>query len=382
MAKVRDRLGASVLGAHIDAVGWGECLERILAWAARAESRYVCLCNVHSVVTARRDPGFRDVVNGADLALPDGAPVAWRLRAHGFRVQQRITGSELMWKCCARAAGEGLPVFLYGGREETLRRLSARLTREFPRIRIAGCYAPPFRPLTPGEEAQVAEAINDSGTRIVFVALGCPRQETWMAAHRGTIRGVMIGVGAAFDWYAGVNRRAPRWMQEAGLEWLHRLASEPRRLWRRYLVTNTLYIGHLAAEAVGGGRPAVVAGPHAAQDRQPGGVPDAGISIVKQAEVDMKIQPVVLCGGSGTRLWPLSREHHPKQLLDLVSGEAGLPQPAESRRVAWSGSKEDRVPSRLCRRRLRREGDTHGHPALLSPGQGHGQAGENGDELF
>lgn len=254
MATGHDRAGASVLGSHIDAVGWGDCLDRIFAWAARRESRYVCMCNVHSVVTARRDRAFGEVINAADLAPPDGAPVAWRLRALGYPRQQRICGPELMWKCCGRAAAERLPVFLYGGTANVLRRLSARLAREFPRMKIAGCYAPPFRDLTPEEDALVVRAINESGAAIVLVALGCPKQEAWIAGHRGRIRAVMIGVGAAFNFFAGVTARAPGWMRDAGLEWLHRLATEPRRLWRRYLVTNTLFIAYLAAEIAGGGR--------------------------------------------------------------------------------------------------------------------------------
>jgi|SRR5882672_1137819 len=257
MANGQDRVYASVLGSHIDAVGWGDCLDRIIGWASKRESRYVCMCNVHSVVTARRDSGFGAVINDADLAAPDGAPVAWRLRALGYAGQQRINGPDLMWKCCARAAAEGLPVFLYGGTAVLLWRLSTRIQRYIPRLKIAGCYAPPFRPLTPAEDAEVACTIEDSGARIVLVALGCPKQEAWAAAHRGRIHAVMIAVGAAFDFHAGVTTRAPHWMREVGLEWLHRLATEPRRLWRRYLVTNTLFVAYLIAEAFRGGRRSV-----------------------------------------------------------------------------------------------------------------------------
>jgi len=156
----------------------------------------------------------------------------------------------LMWKSCARAAGSGVSIFLYGSGPETLRRLSARLVHEFPRLTIAGCYSPPFRPLTPGEDTEGVKAINDSGAGIVFVSLGCPKQETWMAEHRGRISAVMVGVGAAFEFHAGTMKRAPRWMQDVGLEWLHRLMSEPRRLWRRYFVTNSLFLAFLAVESL------------------------------------------------------------------------------------------------------------------------------------
>jgi N-acetylglucosaminyldiphosphoundecaprenol N-acetyl-beta-D-mannosaminyltransferase len=246
-----DRTGAHVVGAYIDAVDCGDCLNRIFEWVARRESRYICLCNAHSVVTARRDPGFGRTLNEADLAVPDGAPVAWRLGALGYPGQPRVSGSELMWKCCARAAGSGVSVFLYGSRPETLRRLSARLIHEYPRLKIAGCYSPPFRDLTSAEDVQVVDAINDSGAGLVFVSLGCPKQETWMAGHRGRVHAAMMGVGAAFEFHAGTAKRAPRWMQNMGLEWLHRLASEPQRLWRRYFVTNTLFLAFLLAESLG-----------------------------------------------------------------------------------------------------------------------------------
>lgn len=256
MQNSSDRSGAHVVGAYIDAVDRAGCLERIFGWARRHESRYACLCNVHSVVTARRDPAFRRAIGDADLAVPDGAPVAWRLRALGFAGQSRVSGPDLMWSCCARAEAECVPVFLVGGGPETLRRLSAHLANEFPRLEVAGCYAPPFRPLTVEEDRQLTTAITDSGAGIVFVALGCPKQEQWMADHRGRIPAVMIGLGAAFDFHAGTIRRAPTWMQDAGLEWLHRLLSEPRRLWRRYLVTNTLFCAYLLAEMLGGRRAA------------------------------------------------------------------------------------------------------------------------------
>lgn len=251
---IRRKSGATVLGSHIDAVEWNECLDRIVQWAFSRESRYVCMCNVHVAVTARREPGFRRIVNQADLATPDGAPIAWCLRRLGFPSQQRINGPDLMWRCCARAAQEGLSVFLYGSSQEILEPLSARLAREFPGLRLAGYYSPPFRDLTAEEDAHAVRLIENSGAHIVFVALGCPKQEAWMAGHRDRIRAVMIGVGAAFPYHAGVLPRAPHWMQEAGLEWLHRLLSEPRRLWRRYLVTNTLFCTYLIGEFLGAHR--------------------------------------------------------------------------------------------------------------------------------
>lgn len=236
------RTTALILGVPIDALDWSDAINRIRQWACNRESRYVCICNVHSVVTASGDSQFRSVIGEADMATPDGKPVAWMLRQLGFSDQQRINGPDLMWKYCEQAAQSGEAIFLYGGTEETLALLQRRLAQALPGLRIAGAVSPPFRALSEAEDAMDVERINASGAGTVWVSLGCPKQEKWMAEHRGRINAVMIGVGAAFDYHAGTITRAPRWMQDWGLEWLHRLASEPRRLWRRYLVTNTLFI--------------------------------------------------------------------------------------------------------------------------------------------
>lgn len=236
------KAGHKVLTAFIDAVTWPEALVRISAWAANRESRYVCICNAHSVVTAGQDAAVGTAVAQADMVTPDGAPVAWMMRKQGFASQQRINGPDLMWKYCAQAAQRNESIYLYGGAPETLVILQAKLAQAFPGLVVAGAYSPPFRAITAEEDAHAVAHINDSGAGTVWVGLGCPKQELWMAAHRGRINAVMVGVGAAFDYHAGTIQRAPLWMQNAGLEWLHRLASEPRRLWKRYLVTNTLFV--------------------------------------------------------------------------------------------------------------------------------------------
>ncbi len=230
------------MGSPIDVIGWDEALSRTLAWGQARESRYVCVCNVHSVVTARGDPEFRRVVAAADMATPDGAPIAWMLRRLGYIKQQRINGPDLMWRYLADAARAGVSVYLYGSTQETLARLQGAINEQFPELKLAGLASPPFRDLTAEEDAADVRAINDSGAGVVFVGLGCPKQELWMARHRGRVKAVMIGVGAAFDYHSGSLKRAPRWMQRIGLEWLHRLSSDPRRLWRRYLVTNTVFL--------------------------------------------------------------------------------------------------------------------------------------------
>lgn len=245
------RKGASVLGSHIDALEWDEALSTIHDWAENHESKYVAICNVHSVVTAMQESQHKQVINSADMATSDGMPITWMLRKLGFPQQQRINGPDLMWKYCERIEKSGQKVFFYGSTDENLALLKAKLLEAFPTLKIAGMYSPPFRELTEAEDADIVKRLNDSCAGVVFVGLGCPRQELWMQQHRGKIKAVMIGVGAAFNYHAGTIKRAPLWMQNAGLEWLHRLAADPKRLWKRYLVTNTLFIIAATAQLLG-----------------------------------------------------------------------------------------------------------------------------------
>jgi N-acetylglucosaminyldiphosphoundecaprenol N-acetyl-beta-D-mannosaminyltransferase len=203
-------------------------------------------------VTGTQQSTFSRVLREADLVTPDGAPVAWMMRRLGVQGQQRINGPDLMWRYCEQAGQRGESIYLYGGTEATLGLLQEQLKAAFPGLVIAGVISPPFRAPTPEELASHIAAINASGAGTVWVSLGCPKQEMWMAAQRGKVRAVMIGVGAAFDYHAGTVQRAPLWMQRAGLEWLHRLVSEPRRLWRRYLVTNSLFIWGAAKQLLRG----------------------------------------------------------------------------------------------------------------------------------
>lgn len=248
------RRGARVLGAFIDAVDHDTSVRRILDWARRRESRYVCICNVHVVVTASREAAYLSVIDAADLATPDGAPVAWMMRRLGHAGQRRVAGPDLTERLCREAPAHGVTVFFLGSTEQTLSRLRAALAARFPDLIIAGMESPPFRPLTVGEDQELVKRLQRSGAGLVFVGLGCPKQEQWMAAHRGRVDAVMIGVGAAFDFLAGTVPRAPRWMQEHGLEWLHRLVSEPRRLWRRYLVTNSRFVLAAMRQLLANGR--------------------------------------------------------------------------------------------------------------------------------
>jgi len=232
----------AVIGVPIDVLSPTAAVERISQWAALGASRVVCICNVHSVVTASQDPSFNAAINGADMATPDGAPVAWMMRRLGAPRQCRVSGPDLMHDYCTAAAQRGEAIYLYGSTPETLTALTHLLPAQFPGLRIAGSWSPPFRAPTPDEDAADVERINCSGAGTVWVSLGCPKQERWMTEHRGRVNAVMIGVGAAFDFHAGKVARAPAWMRRHGLEWLHRLVSEPRRLWRRYLITNTVFL--------------------------------------------------------------------------------------------------------------------------------------------
>ena len=233
---------APVLGAQIDAVAWPQTLALIAHWAQQRESRVVCFCNAHSVVTTGRDMRFANAIQQADLALPDGAPVAWLMRRTGHPEQARISGPDVMWHCLEDAARCGCSVYFLGSRAATLEALCQTLAVKLPTLHIAGTESPPFRAITEAENSAIAERIHASGASLVFVGLGCPKQELWMDSQRGHIPAVMLGVGAAFDFHAGRFQRAPSWMRGMGLEWLHRLLTEPRRLAGRYIHTNSVFI--------------------------------------------------------------------------------------------------------------------------------------------
>jgi len=237
-----------LLGTRIDAISWEQAAGRIVRWAQSGASRMVCLCNVHSVVSARRDPALAAALALSDLNSPDGAPLAWLMRRRGWPEQQRLSGPDLMWRLLAEAERLQLPVFFLGGTAATLERLEARALAAFPQLPLAGNLSPPFRALDDEDNERIAATVHDSGARIVLVGLGCPKQEKWMASQRGRLRAVMLGVGAAFDFHAGLVTRAPLAWQRLGLEWLYRLAQEPVRLASRYLLTNTLFLLSLPRE--------------------------------------------------------------------------------------------------------------------------------------
>lgn len=239
------------VGVDLSTGSFAEHILRFAAFGAAHRSSYVCCVNSHMCVEAHRDPAFGAVVNGADFATADGMPILNRLRRKHRIAQERVAGNDIMPALMAEAERQGLGVFFYGGKKEVLETIMARAARELPRLRVSGAESPPFRDLTPAEMDEAAERINASGAHIVLVSLGCPKQEKWMAALKGKVHAIMLGMGGAFLLYAGVDSRAPKWMRDLSLEWLYRLCLEPRRLWKRYLVTNTLFVWLSATERSG-----------------------------------------------------------------------------------------------------------------------------------
>ncbi|GAB5534315.1 MAG: WecB/TagA/CpsF family glycosyltransferase [Rubricoccaceae bacterium] len=222
-----------ILGVRFHASRYEQATKLILRWALRGESRTVYCSNTHSVIEAQDDPAFHEILNTADLNTSDGVPIVWALRREGVGAE-RVYGPDLTLHVLQAAAEQGLPVAFYGSTPETLSRLRETLPELVPGIDLCAMISPPFRPLSEEEDEAFTRELVESGARIVFVGLGCPRQERWCDAHRGRIPAPMLGVGAAFDFHAGQVRQAPSLIQKMGMEWAFRLAMEPRRLWRRY----------------------------------------------------------------------------------------------------------------------------------------------------
>ena len=236
-----------VIAVDITLGSFAEHLAAVADLGAARRSSYVCCVNAHMTMEAR-DAAFAQVVNNADLATADGMPIVRSLSLLYKIKQERVAGNDLLPALLGEAERRGLSVFLYGGSEATLQLMVDRAAREYPKLRIAGTWSPPFGPLDVMDFETEAKRINDAGANIVMVSLGCPKQEHWMASMKGKVQGAMVGLGGAFLLYAGLDGRAPQWMRNASLEWLYRLVLEPRRLWKRYLVTNSLFLFHLLKE--------------------------------------------------------------------------------------------------------------------------------------
>lgn len=220
----------------------------LLAKVRDGASGYVCVANVHMLVTARRAKHLASVLRGAEVVTSDGMPLVWTLKRQGHREAERVAGPDLVPQICELSALEQVPVYFYGGTSETLEAMRERLVQRFPGVRIVGMEAPPMLPEQPEVDDELVQRLRSSGARLIFVGLGCPKQEYWMAAYSPHVSAIMLGVGAAFDFLAGSKSRAPSWMQRTGLEWLFRLLCEPRRLWRRYAMTNGLFVYYSLSE--------------------------------------------------------------------------------------------------------------------------------------
>lgn len=243
-----------VLGVPVSAIDMTMALDAIDTWVRTRTPHYVCVTGVHGVMESQRDPALRRIFEEAGLVTPDGMPLVWLSKLAGHAGVERVYGPDLMLACCRTSIRRGYRHFFYGGASGVAERLVARLRQRFPALRVAGIYTPPFRPLTADEDRTLVERINGSNADIVWVGLSTPKQEQWMAAHVGRLTApALVGVGAAFDFHAGLKRQAPRWMQQSGLEWSFRLMTEPRRLWKRYLLNNPQFVWRVTRQWVHGG---------------------------------------------------------------------------------------------------------------------------------
>lgn len=242
----------NILGVGVSAIDTSIALNVVDEWISRNESHYVCVTGVHGIMESYRKETVREIHNAAGLVVPDGMPLVWLSRLKGFHHVARVYGPDLMLALCERSIDRGYRHFLYGGASEVPEQLAARLQSQLPGLKIVGAYSPPFRALEPDEDEQVVETINSARPDIVWVGISTPKQEVWMAQHVGRLRAaILIGVGAAFDFHAGLKRQAPRWMMRAGLEWMFRMIQEPKRLGPRYLFNNPLFVGLVIGQLLG-----------------------------------------------------------------------------------------------------------------------------------
>ena len=242
----------NVLGVGVSTVNTAMALDTVDEWISRGEPHYICVTGVHGIMESYRKQAVRDIHNAAGLVVPDGMPLVWLSRLEGFHHVARVYGPDLMLAICKRSLDRGYRHFLYGGASGVCQQLAGRLQAQFPGLKIVGTYSPPFRVLEREEDEEIVEQINSVRPDIVWVGISTPKQEVWMAQHIGRLHApVLIGVGAAFDFHAGLKRQAPRWMMRAGLEWMFRMIQEPRRLGPRYLSNNPLFVGLIICQLLG-----------------------------------------------------------------------------------------------------------------------------------
>lgn len=242
-------MNCKLLNISVSVTSINESFYKILTFSASNGGSYVCVSNVHMCIEAFDNVPFAKVVNNADLVIPDGKPLSWAQKLLGFNEAEQVRGQDIMNALCAASGEKELNIGFYGGSsDELLEQVKYNLRKSFPDIRITYAYSPPFRPLTQQEDIDVIKAINDAKVNVLFVGIGCPKQEIWMAEHKPHLQCVMLGVGAAYDFIAGSKKHAPKWVQKIGMEWFFRLCSEPKRLWRRYLTTNPRFIWHFGKQ--------------------------------------------------------------------------------------------------------------------------------------
>jgi N-acetylglucosaminyldiphosphoundecaprenol N-acetyl-beta-D-mannosaminyltransferase len=242
---------ASILGVQTDAQGFEQAIQQLQTWASGSTPRYVCTCPVYTLMMCRENPLVMQAVNGADMVTADGMPVVWVQRRRGYPQAERVYGPDVMEALMARTAATGIKHYFWGGLPGVADTLVQRMQNQHPTLKVAGTYSPPVSPVGDTPDPAVVERLNNSGADVIWIGLGSPKQDIWMMRYRPALRApLLIGVGAAFDMLAGVKSQAPRWMQRSGLEWMFRLAQEPRRLGRRYLVYNPLFVWHVLKEGI------------------------------------------------------------------------------------------------------------------------------------
>ena len=247
-----DKGKVNILGVKIDAVDYEAAVARIVEAAVNRRPLGVSALAVHGVMTGVMDDEHRHRLNALEMIVPDGQPVRWAMNSlHKTGLVDRVYGPNLMLKSCEAAAKHGIPIFLFGGKEELLEQLQESLSRKFPELKVAGVLPSKFRTVSPEEKAQIIDTINTSGAAITYVGLGCPRQEVWAYEFKEHLKMPVLAVGAAFNFHAGLLDQAPSFYQRNGLEWFYRLRKEPMRLWRRYLLLNPYYVGLVASQAIG-----------------------------------------------------------------------------------------------------------------------------------
>ena len=234
----RTKKSVVVIHTSVDVTSYAQVAAQIAEWISLKSWGFICAANVHMIMEGYDAQSFQRVLNRSRLVVPDGMPLVWMLRASGYPDQPRVYGPTLMLEVCQAATVKGYSIGLFGGTQECLDQLQVTLKEKFSSLRIAYSYSPPFRAGTPAEEDRIIENINKSGISVLFVGLGCPKQEKWMDEHADRLNVIQIGVGAAFAFHAGLVRQAPRFLQRLGMEWVFRLCAEPRRLWFRYLYHN------------------------------------------------------------------------------------------------------------------------------------------------